>query len=105
MDKKNRLCVSMLGGFSMTYEEKPISFGKRSQSRFLQLFQQLILHQEGIAKDKLIEALYEWEDVSNKNNSLNTLIYRLRRQLVSAGLPEEEYVKVIWLLLVCHLHQ
>lgn len=94
MDKKNRLCVSMLGGFSMTYEEKPISFGKRSQSRFLQLFQQLILHQEGIAKDKLIEAFYEWEDVSNKNNSLNTLIYRLRRQLVSAGLPEEEYVKV-----------
>ena len=94
MDKKNRLCVSMLGGFSMTYEEKPISFGKRSQSRFLQLFQLLMLHQEGIAKDKLIEALYEWEDVSNKNNSLNTLIYRLRRQLVSAGLPEEEYVKV-----------
>lgn len=78
----------------MTYEERPISFGKRSQSRFLQLFQLLALHEEGIAKDKLIEAFYEWEDVSNKNNSLNTLIYRLRKQLVTAGLPEEEYIKV-----------
>lgn len=94
MDKKNCLCVRMLGGFSITYEEKPISFGKRSQSRFLQLFQLLVLHREGIAKDRLIEAFYEWEDVSNKNNSLNTLIYRLRKQLVSAGLPEEEYVNV-----------
>lgn len=94
MDKKNRLCVKMLGGFSMTYEEKPISFGKRSQSRFLQLFQQLMLHREGIPKDRLIEVFYEWEDVSNKNNSLNTLIYRLRKQLISAGLPEEDFVKV-----------
>lgn len=94
MEKKNRLCIKMLGGFSITYEERPISFGKRSHSRFLQLLQILVLHQDGIAKERLIESLYEWEDIANKNNSLNTLIYRLRKQLVAAGMPEEEYIKV-----------
>jgi len=48
----------------------------------------------GIAKDKLIEALYEWESIGNKNNSLNNLIYRLRKWLVTAGFPEEAYVSV-----------
>lgn len=94
MDGEKCLEVNLLGSFSMKYQEKPISFGKRSQSRFLQLFQILALHPEGIVKDKLIEALYDWEDISNKNNSLNTLIYRLRKSLVAGGLPEEDYIKV-----------
>ncbi|MCI7263582.1 MAG: BTAD domain-containing putative transcriptional regulator [Otoolea sp.] len=94
MDKEKNLCVNMLGGFSITYEQKPVSFGKRSQSRFLQLFQILVLHREGVAKDKLIEAIYDWEELGNKNNCLNNLVYRLRKQLVSAGLPEEDYVRV-----------
>lgn len=65
MDKEKNLCVNMLGGFSITYEQKPVSFGKRSQSRFLQLFQMLVLHREGVAKDKLIEAIYDWEELGN----------------------------------------
>lgn len=94
MDGERCLEVNLLGSFSIKYEEKPISFGKRSQSRFMQLFQLLALHPEGMVKDKLIEALYEWEAITNKNNSLNTLIYRLRKSLVTGGLPEEDYIKV-----------
>lgn len=88
------LRVKLLGGFSIEYAGRPISFGKRTQSRFIQLFQLLMLHQEGVAKDRLIEALYGWEDIGNKNICLNNLVYRLRKQLAAAGLPKEEYVKV-----------
>lgn len=55
----------------------------------------LLLHKEkGITKDQLIEAFYGWSEVGNKNNSLNNLIYRLRKQLLAAGLPEEAYVSI-----------
>ncbi|MDO5407992.1 MAG: BTAD domain-containing putative transcriptional regulator [Eubacteriales bacterium] len=94
MKQENCLRVRMLGGFSMEYANRPISFGKRTQSRFIQLFQLLMLHQEGVGKDQLIEALYGWEDIGNKNICLNNLVYRLRKQLASVGLPQDEYVKV-----------
>lgn len=79
----------------MTYNGKPILFGKGKPNRFLQLFQLLILYQDtGISKERLIELFYGWSDVGNKNNSLNNLIYRLRKQFVAAGFPDEEYVLV-----------
>lgn len=94
MKKTGILSVNMLGSFSVQYDGRPVALGKRSQTRFLQLFQLLILHKEGVAKDCLIETLYGWEEVGNKNASINNLVYRLRKQLVEMGLPPEEYVKV-----------
>ncbi|MDO5408726.1 MAG: BTAD domain-containing putative transcriptional regulator [Eubacteriales bacterium] len=95
MKKTDCLYIQMLGGFSMVYDGKPVAFGKGNQSRFLQLFQLLMLYKDtGIAKDRLIEAFYGWSEVGNKNNSLNNLIYRLKKQLVAAGFPDEDYVTV-----------
>ncbi len=86
--------VSMLGGFSVSYQSKPLELRVRGQSRTLQLFQLLMLHREGVSKEKLADALYELDQVNDQNRSINNLVYRLRRQLVSAGLPEAEYVQV-----------
>lgn len=87
--------VCMLGRFSMEYKGKDIVFAKGNQQRSLQLLQMLILHKDGgIAKERLMEELYDWTEVGNKNNSLNNLIYRLRKQLLAAGLPGDDYVSV-----------
>lgn len=92
---ETRLEVQMLGGFSMTYGGAPVPFGRRGNGRALQVLQLLLLNQEqGIAKEKLIDAFYDWEIVGNRNNSLNNVIYRLRKQMAAAGLPEEEYISV-----------
>ncbi len=82
---ETRLEVQMLGGFSMTYGGAPVPFGRRGNGRALQVLQLLLLNQEqGIAKEKLIDAFYDWEIVGNRNNSLNNVIYRLRKQMAAA---------------------
>ena len=48
-----------------------------------------------MAKTSLIDALYGRDDsVENKNGSLNNTIFRMRRQLKVAGLPESNYVVI-----------
>ena len=61
-----------------------------------QLFQLLLLHTQdgGISKAALIDALYGRSDVENKNGSLNNTIFRLRKQLTAAGLPESSYINI-----------
>lgn len=48
----------------------------------------------GISKAALIDALYGRSDVENKNGSLNNTIFRLRKQLTAAGLPESSYINI-----------
>lgn len=48
----------------------------------------------GISKAALINALYGRSDVENKNGSLNNTIFRLRKQLTAAGLPESSYINI-----------
>lgn len=90
------LRVQMLGGFSMYYGGEPIAMNRMENSKSVRLLQILFLSlHSGIAKNELIEALYGWNektDASGRNRNLNNLIYRLKKQLVSCGLPEDEYV-------------
>lgn len=87
--------VRMLGGFSITYEGAAVVFDRRSPAKFIQLFQLLMLHlREGIDKAELIDALYGKDGVENGNSSLNNTIFRLRRQLKKAGMPEDAYIIV-----------
>ena len=91
MDKEI-LQVRMLGGFSMVYQEKTLVFDRNYISKSTQLLQILFLHLEkGIAKERLLEELYGRDDVENRNGSLNNTIFRLRKQLEAAGLPEGKY--------------
>lgn len=90
-----KLVLNMLGGYTLTYNEKPITLGRGNLTKSVQLLQLLLLHAEhGIAKDELIQALYDWEDVTDTNNSLNSMIYRLKNQLAAAGMPKEDYISI-----------
>ena len=87
--------VRMLGGFSITYEGAAVVFDRRSPAKFIQLFQLLMLHlREGIDKAELIDALDGKDGVGNRNSSLTNTIFRLRRQLKKAGMPEDAYIIV-----------
>lgn len=76
----------------MVYQEKTLVFDRNYISKSTQLLQILFLHLEkGIAKERLLEELYGRDDVENRNGSLNNTIFRLRKQLEAAGLPEGKY--------------
>ncbi len=96
--QEKRLRVQMLGGFSMYYGGEPVAFNKAGNSKSVRLLQMLLLTvRGGIAKNELIDNLYSWNekaDMANRNRNLNNLIYRLKKQLVSCGLPDDEYVEL-----------
>lgn len=88
-----RLEIRMLGTFSVNYAGREIVIDRNAVSKTTQFLQMLALHgQEGISKAGLIDALYGRETVENKNGSLNNTIFRLRRQLKAAGLPDSQYI-------------
>ena len=91
---KEVLQVKMFGGFLLFYEGRRINVGRDINSRLLQLLQLLLLDvdPEGIPKTSLIRALYGREEVENGNASLNSAIFRLRKNLKKTGLPDCEYV-------------
>ena len=90
-----KLVLNMFGGYTLTYGGKPITLGRGNLTKSVQLLQLLLLRiTNGIAKDELVQALYDWEDVTDANNSLNSMIYRLKNQLVTAGMPKEDYISI-----------
>lgn len=93
---KNILKVRMLGGFTLEYKGKELVLDRNNVSKTTQLFELLLLHTQdgGISKAALIDALYGRSDVENKNGSLNNTIFRLRKQLTAAGLPESSYINI-----------
>lgn len=92
---RGRLEVCMLGGFTMRYNGHPVSFSKGGRFKSISLLQLLLIHKEtGISKEELLQDLYDWEAINDRNNSLNSLIYRLKKQLVAAGLPKDEYISL-----------
>lgn len=92
---EKKLAVHMLGGFSVEYGGEPVSLGKISMTKTMELFQiQMFYLRNGVPKNKILQNLYNWEAVSYKNRSLNNLIYRLKLQLAEAGIVQEEYIEI-----------
>jgi len=96
--KSETLHIQMLGKFTVYYGTNPIVFNKSVSAKSLRLFQILLLSgKKGLPKSELIDCLYGWGDPTgggNRNRNLNNLIYRLKGLLVSAGLPEGNYVAI-----------
>ena len=93
---QNILKVRMLGGFTLEYKGKELVLDRNNVSKTTQLLQLLLLHTQdgGISKAALIDALYGRAEVENKNGSLNNTLFRLRKQLKAAGLPESNYINI-----------
>ena len=99
MDARDKtLYVQMFGGFSMRYGRRVISLNRERNSKSVRLLQMLLLSvPDGISKNELIDNLYGWSgggESADYNNSLNVLIYRLKKQLTAAGLPNDNYIVI-----------
>lgn len=94
--ENNLLKVRMFGVFSLEFNDKEVVLDRNAVSKTMQLLQLILLHSQdgGISKAALIEALYGRAEVENKNGSLNNTIFRLRKQLQKAGLPERNYIQI-----------
>ena len=94
MDKNLPLLhVRMFGKERITYGNEQIIFGRNSITKAMKLLL-IILHygKEGIARNRLLESLYDREELSNISNNFRVTLHRLKKMLTEAGLPEYEYI-------------
>lgn len=89
------LNVHMLGDFSVMYGDQPISFGKNTTTKAMKLLQILLYHgEQGISREKLLNALYVREELADASNNLRVTVHRLKKIIVDAGLPADEYIHI-----------
>ena len=94
MDNKLPLLrVRMFGKERITYGNEQIIFGRNSITKAMKLLL-ILLHygKEGIARNRLLQDLYDREELSNVSNNFRVTLHRLKKMLVDAGLPEYEYI-------------
>lgn len=88
-----KLRVRMFGGFSASYGDGVLTFGRQRDSKFAQLFQILMTRPgQGFGKRDIMEFLYGREEVEDPNASLNNTIFRLRKYLDASQLPSGDYL-------------
>lgn len=94
-----KIKVNMLGRFSITYGDQPISFKRNAGTNTIKLLQ-ILLHaslieqhgSHGISRAQLLEELFGREELANVGNNLRVTVFRLRKMLIEAGLPEYDYI-------------
>ena len=85
------LKVRLFGGFSASYGEIPVSFGRNTTTKAMKLLQILLYHGDtGISRDKLLDELYGREELADAANNLRVTAHRLKKIIVDAGLPSHE---------------
>ena len=84
----------MLGTVEISYEGKPFTIERNNTTKVNQLFQMLLYYPNGLAREQVMYNLFHNEDIADESNSLRALVFRLRKALPKAGLPDEDYVHV-----------
>ena len=87
------LKIRMFGQAEIVYGDSPILSGKNKITKSMELLF-VLLHRgkEGVARNKLIDALSGAEEVADGGNSLRVTVHRLGKLLLDAGLPEDTFV-------------
>lgn len=89
------LKVRLFGGFSASYGEIPVSFGRNTTTKAMKLLQILLYHGDtGISRDKLLDELYGREELADAANNLRVTAHRLKKIIVDAGLPSHNYINI-----------
>lgn len=93
--ERDVLKVSMFGSFSLTFKGETLHLAKSVSSKMIHLFLILICAgEQGVHRDELLRTLYEDNNVVQASNSFRAMVFRLRKALVAAGLPQGEYIVV-----------
>ena len=87
------LKVQTFGTLEITYGSTPVLLGKHSVTKAMRLLVILLYNSKrGISRNKLLEELFENEELANAANSLRVTSHRLKKTLLEAGFPEHEYI-------------
>lgn len=87
------LAAAMFGGFSMQMNGKPLMLWQNRGSRVVGLLQFLIFYQgKSFHKEELYDMLYSDDECGDPSNTFRVTLHRLRKLLVSSGLPDETYI-------------
>ena len=78
----------------MSYHQKQITLKCHETSKVMQLLL-MLLHagEAGIPKAKILQNLYEREDIQDSKNALRILIFRLKKLLQDTELPKWDYIQ------------
>lgn len=93
-NKATQIQVTMLGGFSLEYDGNAFTIERNSITKVNQLLQMLLYFPEGLHREQLITNLFDNDTIADTSNSLRALVFRLRKILPAAGLPDDEYVHI-----------
>ena len=82
----------MFGRFALTYGGAELKLDKSGTSNMIQLLSMIVFRREGLSRDELLQNLYGNKSLADRSNNLRVTLFKLRKMLVQAGLPEESYV-------------
>jgi len=89
------LRVYMLNEFSIMYGDENLNLEKFGNSKLMELFQILLRYKKnGISREQILQMLYEDDSVDDKNHSIDSLVYRLKRTLKQTGVDQEEFFHI-----------
>ena len=86
--------VKFLGTVDITCNGTPIVLERNNTTKVNQLFQMLLYHQNGVARDQVIYNLFHNEEIADESNSLRAIVFRLRKSLAALGIPDEDYIYI-----------
>lgn len=87
-----KLHFQMLGRFAVFYGGTELKLDKSGTSNMIQMLSMIVFRREGIPRDELLQNLYGDKPLADRNNNLRVTLFKLRKMLANAGLPEESYV-------------
>lgn len=86
------LRFQMFGRFALTYGGTELKLDKSGTSNMIQLLSMIIFRREGIPREELLRNLYGNKSLADRSNNLRVTLFKLRKMLAQAGLPEESYI-------------
>lgn len=90
---QEQIRVKTFGRFSLEYNGQLLQLEKGMATKADHLLQYLVCHwQEKFTKEELVSLLYEEGEVSDPINNLKVNIFRLRKMLSEAHLPDTTYI-------------
>ncbi|MBR5519505.1 MAG: hypothetical protein IKU55_02190 [Clostridia bacterium] len=91
---KLQLAATMFGGFSVTHDGHPLLLWQNRGSRVTGLLQYLLFHQgTAFRREELFDLLFDGDERGDPSNTFRVTLFRLRKLLVAAGLPDEAYIE------------
>ena len=77
-----KIAIQTLGGFNISFEDKSLSASSIRRSKTWTAMKYMIAHHKRpVSSEELIEMLWPDDECSDPSNSLNHIIYRLRKML------------------------